>query len=108
VPDLLSSRAARLTTIAGAALALTTAPALAAGVTRRQASALSKRAASHYVERYGVSHPARDWRASCRRRSKGGWRCLVTTRADHCAGTVLVTGTSRRPHARRAAIGCGE
>jgi hypothetical protein len=77
----------------------------AGGVTKLRAESVAKRAASARVERFGISYPPGAWRAACRARAAGGWRCDVGTDGQ-CSGVVTVTGSSAHPRARGIDVWC--
>jgi hypothetical protein len=82
------------------------APAPAAGIGKARAAAVAKRVASARVARYGLTYPPTAWRAACRRRAVGVWRCEVHT-GGQCSGAVTVTGTVR-PRVRDVDVWCFE
>jgi hypothetical protein len=65
----------------------------AAGIGKARAAAVAKRAASARVASYGVNYPPRRWKADCRPRPAGGWRCAVGT-GGQCSGVVTVPGVA--------------
>lgn len=87
-------------------LCLPAAPALAQD--HDAARSAAKRAASHYVERYGVELAVEDWSARCRRAGEGRWGCRVSARDGECSGTLrLVEAASGSLRRGRTFIACG-
>jgi hypothetical protein len=94
----------RLTALA-AALTAGVAPATAASIGRERAAGIAKRAASARVGRFGISYPPGAWRADCRRRPEGGWRCAVGT-GGQCSGLVTITASVVRPRVAKVDVSC--
>lgn len=95
------------TTLAAISLGAWPANAFGAPPSKSQAQRLAKRAASRYVERYGISYPPSTWIAGCTRQP-GRWVCGVHTDTGQCFGSVHVVGTAAKPRARKARVYCGE
>jgi hypothetical protein len=93
--------------LAALAAVVVAAPAstLAASITKSQAQRTAKRAASRYIERFGISYPPSLWKAACRHAQDGVWRCELGTNGQ-CSGRVSVYGTATRPRTRNVRIGC--
>ena len=92
--------------VLAAGIALGPMPTAAADAGKARFAAAVKRAASARAERVGLRYPPAMWRADCRRRSAGGWRCAVGT-GGQCSGVVSVSGATR-PRVRAVDVWCYE
>jgi hypothetical protein len=90
--------------LALAATVFLVAAATATATTSGQANAAARKAAIHYVHRFGIYFRDRDVKAGCRRPGSG-WHCFVRMNGGQCRGTLRLTSTL---HAYRYRIGCGE
>ena len=85
---------------------LGTPSAVAGSGTRAQADGAARKAASKYIERFGISYRPSQWNAVCTQKPASSWRCSVWTKGGgQCRGTVLLR-SSFKPY--RTRIGCGE
>jgi hypothetical protein len=81
-----------------------------AGTVRAQAAAAAKRAASRYVQRFGITLPPRSWAAHCGRvAAPRTWRCHVQANGGQCSGYVRLRRNANGSFTVLARnIGCGE
>ena len=94
--------------IAGLVLAALLVTSVAVAGERAAAERAATRAASNYVERFGISYPPSSWAADCHRK-RASWKCEVGTDTGQCGGTLRVQ--KRRNggfETYRERIGCGE
>lgn len=87
--------------------ALIVAPVAGAGE-RKGAEAAARKAASSYVEQFGIYYQADMWKARCHRK-RSSWKCEVESQPPQCSGTLRVqerrNGGFKAYHER---IGCAE
>jgi hypothetical protein len=109
VPHAFRARARALTIVAiivcgcAAGVAVADAP-----LTQSQAHAAARRAASHYVERFGISIAPGRWAPSCSRVTHTVFACRVYADTLQCAGRLTVYRSAGLVRARQIAIACGE
>jgi hypothetical protein len=79
-----------------------------APLTPSQAHAAARRAASRYVERFGISIGPARWAPSCSRVTHTVFACRVYADTLQCAGRLTVYRSAGLVQTRRIAIACGE
>lgn len=89
-----------------AVVAAAGAPSVAAGSSKVER--VAKKAASRYVEKFGISLSPSQWVANCHKRSSAKWHCNMIANGGQCGGDLFVVKRHGKWRATKTKIGCGE